>query len=86
MFFLYLKTTGAVSPPVIKGEPDAATLAKESVTRLGSGIKWQNVDTFYALDEEFPEDFRKYAPQDKYYVEDGEIKEIPGWELPEEEE
>ena len=86
MFFLYLKSDGKISLPVIPSDPDMETLAKESVTQLGSGIKWENVDVFYAPDEEFPEDFREYAPQGKYYVEDGEIKETPNWVPPEEEE
>ena len=77
-------TTGAISPPVIKGEPEDAAINKELVCSLGSGIKWENVDLFYAPDDEFPDDFKVTAPQGHYYIEDGEVKETPDWEPPEE--
>lgn len=94
MYFLYLKSNGAISPPIHKGEPDARTLNKESDCELGFGIKWDNVDLFYAPDDEFPDDFIKTAPQawgeferGKYYVENDEIKENTEWyPEPEEEE
>jgi len=68
------------------GRPDQRTLDKEPDCGIGGGVKWENVDLFYAPDEEFPDDFQKWAPEGKYYVDDDEIKENLDWEEPEEEE
>lgn len=88
MFFLYFKTNGEIILPIHRRDPCSRTLNKESNCELGSGIKWENVDLFYAPDEEFddPDDFVRTAPFGKYYVEDNEIKENFDWEEPEEEE
>lgn len=85
MFFLYLKSNGEISPPLRKGEPDLRTLNKEANCGIGSGIKWENVDLFYAPDEDFGEvcDFCKWAAAGKYYIENNEIKERFGWQEPE---
>ena len=87
MYFLYHKQTGEISPPIRKGEPSERAINKERDCEIGSGIKWENVDLFYAPDSEFPEDFAKTAPLGKYYInlETGEVEENPGWQLPEEE-
>jgi len=85
MHFLYLKSNGQISPPIGTGEPDARTINKEANCKLGSGIRWDNVELFYAPDSDFPEDFKKTAWTGKYYVENGEVKENLDWE-PEEEE
>ena len=79
MYFLYLKSNGEISPPIKKGEPEAAAINKELNCSLGSGIKWNNVDLFYALDNEFSEDFYEAASLGKYYIEDNEIKENLNW-------
>lgn len=86
MYFLFRKTDGQISVPIRKGEPDLRTLNKEPDCGIGSGVKWENVDLFYAPDEEFddPKDFQKWAPEGKYYIDNGEIKETAGWEEPEE--
>ena len=86
MYFLYLKSNGEISLPVRMGRPDQRTLDKEPDCGIGGGVKWENVDLFYAPDEEFPDDFQKWAPEGKYYVDDDEIKENLDWEEPEEEE
>ncbi len=85
MFFLYLKENGEIIIPIRQGEPDDKTIKKETNCGIGSGVKWDNVDLFYASDEEFddPRDFIKWAPQGKYYIENNEIKENPGWQEPE---
>ena len=79
MYFLYLKSNGEISPPIKKGEPEVAAINKELNCSLGSGIKWNNVDLFYASDNEFPEDFSETASLGKYYIEDNEIKENLNW-------
>ena len=79
MYFLYLKSKGEISSPIKKGEPEAAAINKELNCSLGSGIKWDNVDLFYALDNEFPEGFYETASLGKYYFEAGEIKENLSW-------
>lgn len=84
MFFLYLKSNGEIIVPIQTGEPDIKTLNKEIKCGIGSGIKWENVDLFYALDNEFPDDFQKSAATGKYYVENDEIKENLDWEESEE--
>lgn len=86
MFFLYLKSSGKISPPIRHGEPSQRALNKEANCEIGSGIKWQNLDLFYAPDEQFPEDFQKWAATGKYYVDGNEIKENLDWVEPEEEE
>ena len=86
MYFLYLKSDGDISPPIRYGEPSQKALSKEPDCEIGGGIKWENVDLFYALDEEFPEDFQKWAAIGKYYVDGNEIKENLDWVEPEEEE
>jgi len=86
MYFLYLKETGAISVPVRIGRPDEKTLNKEPDCGIGGGVKWENVDLFYAPDDEFPEDFQEWAVEGKYYVDGDEIKENMGWEKPGEEE
>jgi hypothetical protein len=85
VYFLYLKSDGAISQPILKGEPEAEAVKKELKCSLGSGIKWNNVDVFYAPDDEFPEDFIETASSGKYYIKNDEIKEDLDWE-PEEEE
>jgi hypothetical protein len=85
MYFLYLKSNGVISPPVKIGEPEAATVNKELKCSLGSGIRWDNIDLFYAPDDEFPEDFIETASLGKYYIENNEVKEDLNWE-PEESE
>jgi hypothetical protein len=84
MYFLYRKDNGKISLPVKHGEPSRRALNKESNCEIGSGIKWQNVDLFYAPDGEFPEDFQKWAATGKYYVDGSEIKENLDWIEPEE--
>ena len=86
MYFLYLKSNGKISPPLRLGEPGQRTLDKQPDCEIGSGVKWENVDLFYAPDEEFPEDFQKWAATGKYYVEGDEIKENLDWVEPEREE
>lgn len=90
MYFLYLKSNGEISLPIRKGEPDLKTLNKEINCGIGSGVKWENVDLFYAPDEDFEEledgcDFCKWATEGKYYIENNEVKENLDWEEPEEE-
>ena len=85
MYFLYLKTTGAISPPIRTGEPDDRTLDKEPDCGIGGGVKWENVDLFYSPDEEFPADFKDTASLGKYFVDGDEVKETPGWTPPPEE-
>jgi len=85
MYFLYLKSNGEISVPIRQGEPDNRTVNKEVNCGIGSGVKWQNVDLFYAPDEEFPDDFQKWAATGKYYVDGDEIKENLDWREPEEE-
>jgi len=85
MYFLYLKSNGEISPPIRYGEPSEKALAKEPDCEIGSGIKWENVDLFYAPDKDFPEDFQKWAATGKYYVDGNEIKENLEWVEPEEE-
>ena len=80
MYFLYLKSDGAISPPVKKGEPEKAAIDKKPKCSLGSGINWENVDLFYAPDDEFPENFQETAPLGKYYIENNKIKEDLNWE------
>lgn len=86
MYFLYLKSNGEIIVPLRKGEPDRKTINKEVDCRIGSGIKWEKVDLFYAPDDEFPEDFSRTAPFGKYCVDGNEIKENLDWEEPEEKE
>lgn len=89
MYFLFFKVThiqaGQIMQPV-KGEPDIASVSKESNCSLGRGVHWENVDLFYAPDEEFPEDFQKWAATGKYYVENDKAEENLDWVEPEEEE
>ena len=61
---------------------------KERDCEIGSGIKWENVDFFYAPDDEFPEGFARTAPLGKYYVDTntGITEENLDWVEPEEEE
>jgi len=80
MYFIYLKSTGAISPPIRMGEPDETTLNRESNCGIGGGVKWDTNDLFYAPDEEFPKDFRDTAGEGKYKVKNGEILEVDGWE------
>jgi len=82
MYFLYLKSTGAISVPIRQGKPDERTLNKESNCGIGGGMKWENVDLFYAPDDEFPEDFQEWAAEGKYYVDGDEIKEDMDWVQP----
>jgi len=88
MYFLYNKKTGEISVPIRTGQPSEQAINKEQNCEIGSGIKWENVDLFYAPDEEFPEDFIENAPLGKYYVnlETEEIEENKDWQPPEEEE
>ena len=86
MYFIYLKTSGAISNPVCKGEPDSRSLDKEPECGVGSGVKWDDNDLFYAPDDEFPDDFQEWAATGKYYVDNDEIKENLDWVEPEEEE
>ena len=79
MYFLYLKSSGAVSPPVKKGEPEEAAINKDLKCSLGSGIKWNNVDLFYTPDDEFPEDFKETVLLGKYYIKNDEVKENLDW-------
>jgi len=85
MYFLYLKSTGAISPPIRSGQPSEKALAKEKDCEIGGGIKWENVDLFYAPDEEFPDDFKEWADKRKYYVDGDEVKENLKWVQPKEE-
>ena len=80
MYFLYLKSTGTISPPVRMGEPDEKTLNRETNCGIGGGVKWDTNDLFYAPDDEFPDDFSETAAEGKYTVKDGEIVEVEGWE------
>jgi len=66
--------------------PGQRTLDKEEDCEIGSGIKWENVDLFYAPDSEFPDDFKEWADTGKYYVAGDEIKEDMDWVKPKEEE
>jgi len=86
MYFLYLKSNGEIVVPIHSGQPSQWALEKKPVCELGSGVKWENVDLFYAPDEEFPEDFARTAPLGKYYIENNEVKENLDWEEPEERE
>jgi len=86
MYFLYLKSNGEISPPIQCGEPSQKALDKKPDCEIGSGIKWQNVDLFYAPDEDFPDGFQKWAGTGKYYVDGNEVKENLDWVEPEEEE
>lgn len=86
MYFLYLKMNGKIIVPIRQGEPDRKTINKEPNCDIGSGVKWENVDLFYAPDEEFPNDFIRTAPLGKYYIENNEVKENLDWIEPEEEE
>lgn len=85
MYFLYLKSDGTISPPVKKGEPEAKTVKKELNCDLGSGIKWENVDLFYAPDDEFIDDFQETAPLGKYYIKNDEVRENLDWKPGEDE-
>lgn len=85
MYFLYLKQTSEIIVPIRTCEPDKRTLNKEPDCGIGGGVKWQNVDLFYAPDEEFPADFQEWAATGKYYIDRGEIKENLAWVKPEEE-
>lgn len=80
MYFLYRKDNGEISPPVKSGQPDQRTLDKEVNCGIGSGVKWENVDLFYSLDENFPKDFFRTAPLGKYYIKNDEIEEDKTWE------
>lgn len=88
MHFIYLKSSGAISPPVKLGKPDDRTLNKEADCGIGFGVKWGTNDSFYAPDDEFPDDFQKWAATGKYYVDVNvspcEIKENLDWVEPEE--
>jgi len=86
MYFLYLKSNGEISVPIRQGEPDNRTVNKEVNCGIGSGVKWENVDLFYAPDEEFPEDFARTAPLGKYNIQNGIVEETIGWVEPEVEE
>lgn len=86
MFFLYMKTNGEIIIPVRAGEPDDKTTNKEANCGIGSGVKWDNVELFYAPDEEFAEDFVRTAPLGKYYIKNNEVKKRIGWKEPEEKE
>ena len=86
MYFLYLKSTGAISVPIRSGKPDEKTLNKEADCGIGSGVKWENVDLFYAPDEEFADDFMDNAATGKYYISGDEVKENLKWIKPEREE
>ena len=79
MHFLYLKSTGAISPPIKKGEPEVETVDKKLVCSLGSGVKWGSVDLFYAPDSEFADDFIETAPQGKYFVKGNAVEEDLNW-------
>jgi len=82
MYFLYFKTDGRIIVPVCKGEPDDKTVKKEAICGIGSGVKWENVDLFYASDEEFADDFVRAAPLGKYYIKNDEVKKHVGWKEP----
>lgn len=84
MFFLYLKVTGEIIVPIRVGKPDNKTVNKEANCGIGSGVKWENVDLFYALDEEFADEFMRTAPLGKYYIKDNEVKKRTGWKEPKE--
>lgn len=88
MYFLYFISNGKIGEPIHRGEPSHRALNKEINCEIGSGIKWQNVDLFYAPDEDFEGtcDFCKWATEGKYYIENNEIKENLDWEEPEEDE
>lgn len=86
MYFLYRKDNGEISLPVKFGQPDQRTLNKERKCGIGSGVKWENVDLFYASDEEFPDDFQRWATEGKYYVDGDEVKENLDWKEPKERE
>lgn len=88
MYFLYHKKTGEISVPTRIGQPSEKAINKERDCEIGSGIKWENVDLFYAPDSEFPEDFTENAPLGKYYInlETEEVEENKEWQPPEEEE
>lgn len=84
MFFLYLKPNGEIIVPIRNGEPDDKTIKKEVNCGIGSGVKWENVDLFYASDNEFVDDFVRTAPLGKYYIKDNEVKKRLGWKEPKE--
>lgn len=90
MYFIYLKSSGAISPPVRFGKPDDRSLNKEANCGIGSGVKWGTNDLFYAEDSEFPDDFQEWAADGKYYIDvevtPHEVKENEAWEEPLEEE
>jgi len=85
MYFLYSKSNGEISLPIKKGEPEADAINKELNCSLGSGIKWDNVEIFYAPDDEFSGDFFETASQGKYYIEADEVIENIYWKPPLEE-
>jgi len=93
MYFLYLKSTGNICEPIHSEQPSQQAINKEKDCELGSGIKWENVDLFFAPDNEFPEDFARTAPLGKYYIDIDNVdihkcsvKENLEWQEPEEEE
>ena len=86
MYFLYLKSTGAITVPIRSGKPDERTLNKDVDCGIGSGVKWENVDLFYAPDGEFADDFKEWAAEGKYYIDSDEVKENLKWIKPEREE
>ena len=79
MYFIYLKSSGAISPPVQFGKPDDRSLNKETDCGIGSGVKWNANDLFYAPDEEFPEHFARTAPLGKYSINNDTIEENTEW-------
>ena len=84
MHFLYIKNNGGIIVPIRQGEPDIRTLNKKIDCGIGSGVKWGNVELFFAPDEEFPDDFMRTAPLGKYYIDSNEVKEVSDWQEPEE--
>ena len=86
MYFIYLKSNGAISDPVKTGKPDDRTMNKEADCGIGSGMKWDTNDLFYAPDGEFPDDFQEWAATGKYFVDTSvspcEIIENEDWEEP----
>lgn len=83
MYFLYVKSDGSIWN-IRRGKPETAVLNKEENCSLGRGVKWDNVDLFYAPDEDFPKDFFRTAPLGKYYVKNEEVEESKDWEEPDE--
>ena len=67
------------------GKPDDCTLSKKANCGIGSGVKWDTNDLFYAEDDEFPEDFVKNAPLGKYFIENNDVIENLDWIKPIEE-